>query len=86
MAEHILNEIFIEPAIKVREVSPAEEISKDSPLEKMSIDDMRTEFPNLIRNGYFVEAMEIVQGHDRFNWFFGLVHKITKRLFCNDRG
>ena len=86
MAEHILNRIFIRPFRKVKDVSPVEEISEDSPLEKMSIDDMRTEFPPLIRNGDYVEAMEIIQGHGRFNWFDGLTYKISERLFCNDQG
>ena len=85
MAEHILNRISIEPVRKVQNVIPIEEIGKDSPLEKMSIDDMRTEFPHLIRNGDYVEAMEIIQGHGRFNWFYGLVFKISERLFCNDQ-
>ena len=86
MAEHILNGISIEPVRKVQDVSPVEEISEDSLFEKMSIDDMRTEFPHLIRNGDYVEAMEIIQGHGRFNWFDGLTYKISERLFCNDQG
>jgi hypothetical protein len=86
MAEYILNEMFIEPERKVQDVSPIEEIYEDNPFDKMSIDDMRTEFPHLIRNGDYVKAMEIIQGHGRFNWFYGLVFKISDQLFGKKQG
>jgi hypothetical protein len=85
MAEHILNRIFIRPFRKVKDVNPVEKRNEDRPLGKMSINDMQTELPHLIRNADYVETMEIIQGHGRFNWFDGLTNKISERLICNDQ-
>ena len=54
----------------------------DSYLEKLSVTDMITEFLKLVRGGQFVNALYIILGHGRFHWYFTLVEKVSKRLFC----
>jgi hypothetical protein len=48
-------------------------------------EDFQTEFVTLVRAGEFVRAMERVQGHDRFNWFFALLDKVSTWLLCRGK-
>ena len=73
MAEYILDKIFIGNVAKEAE-------ERFTP--EMTVDEMRTEFPNLVRSGAFVQAMEIVQGHGRFSWFYELFDSVQRKLFC----
>jgi len=81
MTEHILNRVFVLPFGKTKDEQKVKTADAEIVDQDMDIDDMRTEFPNLVRNGNFVQAMEIVQGHGRFNWFYALLDKISRGLF-----
>jgi hypothetical protein len=81
MTEHILNRIFVAPFGKNKAGEEIKQVDAEVVENEMNIDDMRTEFPNLVRSGNFVQAMEIVQGHGRFNWFYSLLDKVSRGLF-----
>ena len=81
MTEHILNRLFIVPFRKARDVRAVQKAAREGSEKEMTIDDMRIKFPSLVRGCEFVQAMEIIQGHDRFNWFYALFDKISRGLF-----
>ena len=54
----------------------------DGHVENLTIQDMITEFPKLVREGQFVNAMDVIQGNGNFHWFFTLIEKANKRFFC----
>jgi len=81
MTEHILNRLFVVPFGKTRTEKKIKTAGAEIVEKEMDIDDMRTEFPDLVRNGNFVQAMEIVHGHGRFSWFYRLFDRISKGLF-----
>ena len=37
-------------------------------------------FPGLVKEGKFVEAMELVHGNGSFNWFYGLFDRFSRWL------
>ena len=80
MTEHILNRVFVVPFRKAKDGRSVRKAGPEVVEKEMTIDDMRTEFPNRVRSGDFVQAMEIIQGHGRFNWFYALFDKISKGL------
>ena len=42
-------------------------------------------FPDLVKAGKFVEAMELVHGNSSFNWLYGLFDKVQRRLFRREK-
>ena len=54
----------------------------DSYVDNLTIMDMITEFPRLVRGGQFVNAIEVIHGHGNFHWFYILFQKVSKWLFC----
>ena len=81
MTKHILNRVFVVPFGKTKAWEEIKKADAEVVVKEMDIDDMRTEFPNLVRSGEFVQAMEIVHGHGRFSWFYALFDKISRGLF-----
>ena len=80
MTEHILNRLFAVPFGKTQSVQKFKTAGAEIAVKEMDIDDMRTEFPKLVRGGQFVNAMVVIQGHTRFLWFYSLVERITRLL------
>ena len=81
MTEHILNRIFLVPFGRTNASEVIQKPAVEVDGNEMDIDDMRTEFPNLVRSGEFVQAMEIVHGHGRFSWFYVMFDKISRGFF-----
>ena len=80
MADSITQQVYSGTILKEKENDNSETKSADINVEKMTVDDMRTKFPELVRAGQFVAAMEIIQGHGRFNWFYALLEKVSTCL------
>ncbi len=85
MANTQLKKGFSEPVPKENDRSKGEVRIPDSYVEKMTVQDMITEFPKLVRGGQFVNALAVIQGHGRFNWFYSLLEKVTRYLFCRQK-
>ena len=84
MTEHILNRVFVVPFGRAKAGEKIQKATAEVDGKEINIDDMRTEFPNLVRSGAFVQAMEIIHGHGRFSWFYELFDKISRGL-CGRR-
>jgi len=54
----------------------------DNYVDNLAAREMLTEFPKLVRDGRFVNALEAIHGHSRFRWFYTLFEKVSLRLFC----
>ena len=85
MANAQLKKVLSESRNKEKDSGSTEIRIPDSYVEKMTAEDMIREFPKLVRGGQVVKALEIVQGHGRFNWFFWLLDKGTRYLFCRQK-
>jgi hypothetical protein len=42
-------------------------------------------FPGLVKEGNFVQAMELVHENSSFNWLYGLVDKVQQWLFRKEK-
>lgn len=85
MANTQLEKVLSESVPKENDSGKGEIRIPDNYVEKMTLQDMMTEFPKLVRGGQFVNAIEIIQGHGRFNWFYSLLDKATRYLFCRQK-
>ena len=85
MANVQLKKVIPEPDEKKDDDVNTEIRIPDSYVEEMTARDMITEFPKLVRGGQFVNALAVIQGHGRFNWFNSLLEKVTTRLFCGKK-
>ena len=56
----------------------------DSYVENLTVSDMITELPKLVRGGQFVNAMKVIHGHGRFLWFYKLLDKFNRLSFINE--
>ena len=85
MEKALLNKEFIEHKGRCEGIEKGEIKIPDSYVKDMTYADMITEFPELVRGGQFVNALAVIQGHGRFNWFYSLLEKVTIRLFCRNK-
>jgi hypothetical protein len=80
-----LKKVLSESAPKENEKGKGETRIPDSYVENMTVQDMITEFPNLVRGGQYVNALAVIQGHGRFIWCYSLLEKVVTRLFCGKK-
>ena len=80
-----LKKVLSESVLKENDRGKGEIRIPDSYVEEMTARDMITEFPKLVRGGQFVNALAVIQGHGRFNWFYSLLEKVTRYLFCRQK-
>jgi hypothetical protein len=82
MANIQLKKVLSEPFLNKKDDSNSVVRIPDSYVDNLTIKDMITEFPRLVRGGQFVNAIEVIHGHGNFHWFYTLIEKVSKRLFC----
>ena len=82
MANIQTKNVMSEAFQKKRENSNTADRIPDGYVDNLTIQDMITEFPKLVRGGQFVNALEAIQGNGNFHWFYILVEKVNRRFFC----
>jgi len=82
MANIQAKNVMSEPFLKKKDNSNSVVRIPDSYVDNLTIKDVIAEFPKLVQGGQFVKALEVIDGHRRFHWFYNLIEKVPKRLLC----